>query len=380
MAPPVLTSIRSRRVVLTAFSLHPLHWRLQSMELFTDAFTLDLGCLMVSWRALAQLSDDDLATHDIAEINLACAAGLPGIQQIDVARCLKTLDEWAQTVKRWTQAAYIEFFLADPTAFNNSEAHFKVVALITALFRHCGVRYDPSKIELVLADAGFEIHESFVFGVINGPGGTCASLPVVYAAVGRRLGYPIRIVKTRRHVFARWDDPTTGERINFEGGNDGYGIHLDERYRHWPVPITPEAERNYGYLESLTPRRELASFLGQRAFVLTDFNRYREAVETFIAAANLEPDKLTYRQCAVQWLAVWKKQLQAEFSIGFPPPVEVLVPTDPRRWPWMDEQIVRAKAYLQATEDCRRSTFFERQWWNPAPTSMASTYESPLRK
>ena len=119
-------------------------------------------------------------------------------------------------------------------------------------------------------------------------------------------------MKTKRHLFARWDDPATGERINFEGGNDGYGFHDDEHYRHWPAAVTPEDERDYGYLRSMTPRRELAEFLGQRAYRLTDLGRYWEAVETFHAAAALEPDILTYRRAAAQWLAAGQRRLPAD--------------------------------------------------------------------
>lgn len=344
---------------------------------------------MVAWKALAQLSDADLARYDIAEVNLACAEGLPGAERIDVAKCLKTLDDWAQVVRQWTRAACWEFFRPDPAAFNHSEAYFKVVALLTALSRHCGVRYDPSKIGLMPDDGAFDVHEPFVFGVTDGPGGTCASLPVVHASVGRRLGYPIRIAKTKCHLFARWDDPETGERINFEGGNDGYAIDADDHYRSWPKPITPEVERNYGYLESLTPRRELADFLGQRAYLLADLKRYREAIETFLAASALEPEKLTYPHCAVLWLGEWKKHLQAEFPPGFPRRIDVLLPINQRRWPWVDEGIEREVAFLHTTEYCLRHPNHEKWWWGPLregrpplyrlPTSMEVNYGELLR-
>src|SRR5947209_16255317 len=288
---------------------------------------------MVAWHELVCLGDDELGRLDIAAVNLACAGGLPGPEHVNPAKCLKTLDRWAEAVHRWTAAAYREFFLPNPVDFNHSEACFRIIALLTALSRHCGVRYDPSKVGLTPQDGRFDVHESFVFGVTDGPGGTCASLPVVYAAVGRRLGYPIRLAKTKMHLFARWDDPATGARINFEGGNDGYGFHPDDRYRRWPVPITPEDEQNHGYLTALYPQRELANFLGQRAYHLTDLGRYREAVETFIAAAELEPELLTYRQCAVQWLAEWRRRLQAEFPPGFPRRIEIVRPLDLRRWP-----------------------------------------------
>lgn len=161
---------------------------------------------MLRWLRNCDLSDAELARVDVADLNLACAEGLPGANRIDRFRCLRTLDEWAGKVQTWTQAAHREFFLANPAEYDHSEAVFLCVSLVTVLQRHCGVRYNPAKIGMS-SDEPFDLEDSFVYGVIYGPGGTCATLPVVYAAVGRRLGYPIRLVCTKQHVFARWESP-----------------------------------------------------------------------------------------------------------------------------------------------------------------------------
>src|SRR5438093_12768822 len=46
------------------------------------------GCPMLDWRELCRLSDEELANFDIAELNLACARGLPGMERFDFDRCL----------------------------------------------------------------------------------------------------------------------------------------------------------------------------------------------------------------------------------------------------------------------------------------------------
>jgi hypothetical protein len=82
-----------------------------------------------------------------------------------------------------------------------------------------GVRYDAE----VVADLDrppLDSRDDFLHGIIAGRGGTCASLPVLYAAVGRRLGYPLKLVRTTQHLFLRWDDPG-GERFNVEISNAG---------------------------------------------------------------------------------------------------------------------------------------------------------------
>lgn len=48
---------------------------------------------MFDWQTLVRLPDADLARLDIAEMNLACAEGLPGADRGDFEFCLRTLDE-----------------------------------------------------------------------------------------------------------------------------------------------------------------------------------------------------------------------------------------------------------------------------------------------
>jgi hypothetical protein len=345
--------------------------------------------MMLDWTKLVCYSDDELGKLDIAAVNLACAAGLPGAEKIDVPFCLRALDSWARTVKRWTDAAYQEYFLTNPGEFQNSATFFRIVALVTALQRHCGVKYDPSKIGLG-PEAPFDFDEQFIHGVIQGPGGTCATLPVVYAAVGRRLGYPIRLVATKRHLFCRWDDPQTGERVNMEGAGDGFSVFPDDHYRNWPVPIKDaEEERMFGYLESWSPRQELANFIGHRAFVLKDHHRYREAVETFAAAGELDPQHAMYASCVLTLLAQWKRHLQSQYPPCFPRRIEVLLRKDRRRWQSMPWEVEREIASLHVTEFCLRHPPHVEMWWGPlrqgrpplrmVPGQFTADYEELLR-
>jgi hypothetical protein len=259
---------------------------------------------------------------------------------------------------------------------------------VTALQRHCGVKYDPSKIGLG-PEAPFEFHEQFIHGVIQGPGGTCATMPVVYAAIGRRLGYPIRLACAKRHLFCRWEDTTTGKRVNLEASGDGADSFPDEHYRKWPVPIQDaEEEKALGYLESWTPRRELANFVGQRAFVLEDHRRYREATETFLAAAELDAAHALYPACVRISMQKWREHLQSQFPPGFPHRIEVVLRRDRRRWPSAPWEIEREVAFLHATEWCLRYPQHVAHWWEPlrrgqrprssVPTQITVDYEQLL--
>jgi hypothetical protein len=176
--------------------------------------------LVVAWKELAKRPESELSRVDIAIMNLACAEGLSGSERTNAEACQRTLDAWAEKV-RWQTLKHFRRFEYCPDEFHRSEAYFRALVLITVLQRDCGVRYNPAKIP---ADAVFTTEDTFIHGIVDGLGGTCANMPVVYVAVGRRLGYPLRLVVAHGagfgHFFARWDDPH-GERLNIEATAQG---------------------------------------------------------------------------------------------------------------------------------------------------------------
>jgi hypothetical protein len=248
---------------------------------------------MLACHQLVHLSDAALAAEDIASVNLACAAGLPGAEQTDVAFCLAMLDAWAEQVRSET-ARLAGQFERDPEQFNNSWVYFKILVMTTVLQEDFSVRYDPTLIE---RDDFFHNAENlFLHGVVQGKGGTCSSLPPVYVAVGRRLGYPLKLVQTHSHLFARWDNDSN-ERFNIECTSRGLNCHSDDYYRGWPFPTTPEQERCCGWLLSQTPREELAAFLAARGHCWLDNRCFPEAVEAYSWASSLTSRHRGYDGC-----------------------------------------------------------------------------------
>jgi hypothetical protein len=140
--------------------------------------------------------------------------------------------------------------------------------------------------------------------------GTCSSLPVLYVAVGRELGYPLKLVTTKAHMFVRWEG--AGERFNIETtGDHGLNRLSDDYYRHWPFEVTPAEEKAEGYLKSLTPTEELAVFLSIRGMCLRDLGRLREAADAFGMASRLAPDCRSYHQ---MFVALKSKQPPPQFA------------------------------------------------------------------
>jgi len=319
---------------------------------------------MADWRKYVRLPRHELSEIDIAVLNLVCALGLPGAEQINVDDCVRTLNGWSETVRRWTDAAYSQFFMADPGHYQNSVAFFRAVSLVNALQKRCGVVFDPAKREL-RPDDPFDFDDHFIYAVVDGKGGTCATLPVVFAAVGRRLGYPIKVVCAKQHLFARWEDSVTGDRFNIEGTNEGFESLPDDHYRHWPAAISADEQRRFGYLQSLTPAEELAHFIGQRAAFLEDNGRHRDAAEAYALASDLELQYARHSSCLLNCLREWKGRLQARLPRPFPR-LEVEARPGQRQWPasvpW---EVEREFAALEGLQNALDDPEAIRRWWQP---------------
>jgi hypothetical protein len=236
---------------------------------------------------LLAMPPEQLARVDIAKRNLLCAVGLPGTEKLDVNKCLVRLDDYAGRVRYWTEQSLWDF-RQNPGKFENSEAKFRVLLLISVLQKDFGIHYnDRGK----WRNCDFSNPQNaFLHGMIDDDnGGTCASMPVMYVAIGRRLGYPMSMVLAKTHIFARWEDLKTGERFNIEGTNPRFDDHPDSYYREWPAPIS-DAELKLGwYLKSLTPVEEFAVFLQNRGACLLDNERFAEARSAYAHSCRFAP-------------------------------------------------------------------------------------------
>jgi hypothetical protein len=244
--------------------------------------------------ALLTLPSDQISQHDLAEMNLICATGLPGSEDLDISQMLQTLNHWSEQASITTNRSLLRF-RADPAQFGGTEAWFRILMLATTLQRQFNVHYNPDRIANphVWNDA----RDSFIHGIL-GPqrAGTCSSLPVLIAAIGRRLGYPLKLALAPGHVFCRWDTPQ--ERFNIEFHPEGLNSHPDEHYKQWPERWSPEMEaqekRHPTWLLSLSPPEELALFAATRAYCLDAAGRHAEAAVAIRAAHRLAPNHPSY--------------------------------------------------------------------------------------
>ena len=74
----------------------------------------------------------ELASQEIARLNLSCAAGLAGAEQVDLDRCLGELEQMAAKVQSETERHFYRFRRA-PAEFENSESFFRMLMLTVVL-------------------------------------------------------------------------------------------------------------------------------------------------------------------------------------------------------------------------------------------------------
>ncbi|MEM1355638.1 MAG: transglutaminase family protein [Planctomycetota bacterium] len=263
---------------------------------------------------LLDLSTEELKQVDIARMNLLCAKGLPGAPDQDsIEQALEMIDRWTERVRFETDRHL--YRVHDPRyveRWNRSEARFRAETMLQVLQQDCGVHYNRDRI--------FEIDFSrsqdlFIHGLLPDDegkinGGTCASMPVLYAAVGRRLGYPIYLVTASNHVFCRWDgkqadEPRFRETFNIEGtGEGGMAFHTDDYYKQFPRPLSDLDRLQYHHLETKSAHQELAMFLACRGHCLVDNRRLGEAIAAFEQSDKLHPGCSLYREFARQAMAM----------------------------------------------------------------------------
>lgn len=257
------------------------------------------------------MPEDELGQVDIARVNLLCAAGLTGAEELDIEKCLKTIDEWAELIKIDT-ANRLNSYYQNPARYDNSVNKFKTVNMALYLKDRLGVHYDPA---CVGNDDFSNPDFIFIHGLLNDKrSGTCTSIPTLCVAIGRRLGYPLKLVLAKHHEFFRWDGKD--EEFNIEVCCIGVDAPSDDHFKTGKYALTEVDLLRDHYLKSLTPKEELALFMGSRSACLWDTERGSEALIACAWENHLNPD---FAPCLMTILAMADRNLnqvaQEEFEV-----------------------------------------------------------------
>jgi hypothetical protein len=312
---------------------------------------------MLQWEKLVWMPEEELGQLDIAETHLACAAGLPGAEAIDYRRCITRINELTESVRSFTDHC-LRNRGVEP---GETEAQTRMRILATCLWQGEGIRYNPAKIA---SNATFELADKYLHGALFGEGGTCATLPVLYTAIGRRLGYPLKLARgwspKAEHLFCRWD-AEGGERFNVEVNNTGVCFPDDEHYREHG--LDPYREKVGRYLQSLTPKEELAGFLRERAFLWRDAGNLRWCVGTLGWSAAQVPHMAIARDTLRANQDLWFKEQQVIQPPRFP---RTLLTLYERRYPdTLPVRLEQDVISLEVRDTILKDRKFNEQWWNP---------------
>ncbi len=256
-------------------------------------------------RTLAELlalNTHQLEQVDIARMNLLCAEGLRGSENLDLQQCLDRLEAWTIHVERETKRNF-HHYLERPKEFNNSIPYYQMGMLGTVLAEDLRIQYNPDHERRLLA-GGTESRsveqwnvffssstDVFIHGLLTGKHyGTCASMPFLYVAIGRRLGYPVTIAARKHHLYLRYE-AGKGEHLNMEATeNLGFSTPTDEEYRNGPFPMTQEEIDGCGWLRPLNNKEILGICLLNRANCQRSMKRYDEEIKTLGQAARYVSD------------------------------------------------------------------------------------------
>ena len=248
-------------------------------------------------KELLALSPADLDKCDIGLMNLLCAEGLPGSENLNVDDCLKKLDGLAAKAKFDTDRHFYRY-REHPEKFRNSLGYFRMMMLEQVLVEDLGIEYKPELAEYLREGKAptYGVFNSdsknvFIHGLLSGNHyGTCASMPVLLAAVANRLGYPVNLAGAKLHIYARYED-YNGKHFNIEPTvTEGFLTPSDEEYKTEQFASTEEEIRDYGWLRPYSKAEVLSQFLEHRSVCLGMVKRYEEAREMAIKSASLAPD------------------------------------------------------------------------------------------
>ena len=170
----------------------PTHSRKAESAAASDARQPGTGdARRVGLASLGQLLDlpvNHLARVPIEVSNLLCATALPDTHKLDIPACLATLGEMTRAVLHETRR-HAYRYRQNPAEFDGREGVYRMIVLVTVVQEDFGVRYDA---EAVARKTYEKSGEGFLHSLLDPRkgerNGTCANMPVLYAAIARRLG------------------------------------------------------------------------------------------------------------------------------------------------------------------------------------------------
>lgn len=300
----------NRRILVIGFVLFALVVFLSGLVVFhrNSKTTTEASKGPATLQELLKLSPTQLEQCDLALMNLLCATGLKGSEGLDIQECLKTLEEWAEQV-RWETQRHEYRYNEHKADLQNSYGRYRMMMLGGVLAQDVGLHYNPTLAQDLL-DAktptfvwAADSKNLFVHGLLGGKHeGTCATMPLLFVAIGRRLGYPVALAGVKSHIYVRYEEPNGGH-FNVETTMaEGFLTPPDEDYNTGIFFSTPQEIGDYGWLRPMSNAEILSQFLNNRAICLGTTRQYAEAKQMFLAAARYQPNTSPFKELTQRYL------------------------------------------------------------------------------
>lgn len=301
---------------------------------------------------LAALTDAQLEAMDPLVVDLIVARGIPGLETLDIAKYATVVDDWARRIDAANRAA--ERFCKNEPTYKVSREFWMAGGMAVMLANPAfGISYTTEHLDNAKPE------QQFVHGLIDKKTGTCATMPVLYMAIGHRLGWPIHAVVSRDHMWARWDDGVGrekgGQRFNLEAtnaksnGKEGSFASLtDAEYAEWLE--TPRSAIESGSdFTTLTARQALGVFLQGRAAYWVTRENLNRAESDLDLAVKCFPQNVDIRRFWTKVKVPTEMRVYARRLRGFNP----------------DPQSMRSAQYLDVDRINRTNREALERWMQP---------------
>ena len=136
-----------------------------------------------------------------------------------------------------------------------------------------------------------------------------------------------------------------------------------EHYRTGRFEMPRETIEACGYLESLSPREELASFLCQRGECWMQDKNFGEAVTAFAWANELDSRRQQHAFLTEQAMGQWKLTLHSRLPSRLFPKLDLGLPES--QFHRMPRNVEREIIGLRVHEGLLNDQVLERRWWAP---------------
>lgn len=250
---------------------------------------------------------EQLERVDIGRMNLLCADEASPNEDLDVEALREKLDEWADHCRR-EEIRFRGAFKKNPKRYDDSYAKFKAVNLALTIKEDFKCRYQMRLVHSgVMADINSpaffkDYNDVFTPGLLRRRRGTCSSYPVLIAALGRRLGYPIFLKATRGHLLCEWDDGV--ERFNIDTNGNGVDTPPDEYYLESPIGAmegmsAADIKREY-FMRPLGNWETLGMFIETMGYCHEANGRMDKAIEAYNIALRYLPNSDNLKRLAAR--------------------------------------------------------------------------------